>query len=213
MGQGMPKQRLHLSRRQPWQPVRKPPNRTTGEPTGGDLLKPLHRTINVQGQAVLGDPATTTHTDGGDLAVVQAGAGHARRTLTLQAQLRQNIQNDLFQLTQIPVQIGPAALKVQHRVGHELAGQVMGHLPAPIDPVQGCRWLSGIEMQVLLAGTTAEGVAGLVLKDPDRLRSRWISQKAALPTLLRRPSGIESNRISGLVKKCSPGVGRIVRRI
>ena len=76
-------------------------------------------------------------------------------------------------------------LKVQHRVGHQLAGQVMGHLPAPIDPIQGCRWVSGIEMQVLLAGTTTEGVAGLVLQDPDRLRSRWISQQAALPALLR----------------------------
>ena len=162
---------------------------------------------------MLGNPAATAHTDGGDLAVVQPEAGQPRQTLTLQAQLRQNIQNDLFQLTQIPVQIGRAALKVQHRVGHQLAGQVMGHLPAPIDPVQRCRWVSGIEMQVLLAGTTAEGVTGLVLQDPDRLRSRWISKKSALPALLRRPGGIESNRITGLEKKCTLGVGRIVRRI
>ena len=213
MGQGLPQQRLHLNRRQPWQPVRKPPDRTTGETTGGDLLKTLHRAINVEGQAVLGDPAATTHTDGGNLAVVQPEAGQPGQTLTLQAQLRQNIQNDLFQLTQMPVQIGRAALKVQHRVGHQLAGQVMGHLPATIDPVQGCRWVGGIEVQVLLASTTAEGVAGLVLKDPDRLRSRWISQKAALPALLLRPGGIESNRFTRLEKKCTLGVGRIVRRI
>ena len=68
-------------------------------------------------------------------------------------------------------------------------------------------------MQVLLAGTTAEGVAGLVLQDPDRLRNRWISQKTGLPALLRRPGGIESNRITGLEKKCTLGVGRIVHRI
>ena len=68
-------------------------------------------------------------------------------------------------------------------------------------------------MQVLLAGTAAEGVAGLVLQDPNRLRRRWISQKTALPALLRRPGRIESNRMTGLEKKCTLGVGRIVRRI
>ena len=111
------------------------------------------------------------------------------------------------------MQVGSASAKVQHRIGHQLTGQVMGHLSATINPIQGCRWVGGVEMQVLLAGTTAEGVTGLVLQDPDRLRSRWISKKSALPALLRRPGGIESNRITGLEKKCTLGVGRIVRRI
>ena len=38
-------------------------------------------------------------------------------------------------------------------------------------------------------------------------------QEGALPALLRRPGGIESNWISGLDKYCVLGVGRIVGRI
>ena len=68
-------------------------------------------------------------------------------------------------------------------------------------------------MHVVLTRAAAEGEAGLMLKDPDRLGSRRVSQKNALPALLRRPGGIESNRITGLEKKCTIGVGRIVRRI
>ena len=134
---------------------------------------------------MLSDPAAAPHTDGGDLAVVQPEAGQSRQKLTLQTQLGQNIEHNLFQLAQIPVQIRSAPPKVQHGIGHKLAGQVMGHVPAAINPVQGCRWIGGVEMQVLLARTAAKGVAGLVLQDPDRLRSRRISQQFALPALLR----------------------------
>ena len=68
-------------------------------------------------------------------------------------------------------------------------------------------------MHVVLTRAAAEGEAGLMLKDPDRLVSRRVSHKNALPALLSRPSRIEPNRMIGLEKKCTLGVGRIVRRI
>ena len=90
---------------------------------------------------------------------------------------------------------------------------MVGDFTTTIQAMQGRRWIFWIEVQVVKAGTAAEGVAGLVLQDPNRLRRRWISQKTALPALLRRPGRIESNRMTGLEKKCTLGVGRIVRRI
>ena len=62
------------------------------------------------------------------------------------------------------------ALQINHRIGHQLARHVVGDFTAAIEPVQRCRWMLRIEMQVLEAGAAAERVASRVLQQQQQLR-------------------------------------------
>jgi hypothetical protein len=68
------------------------------------------------------------------------------------------------------VQVGPVALEIQHRVEHQLAGGMVGHLAAAVDAEQGQGRIGGIEAQVLRAGAAAQGVARLMLEQQHRLQ-------------------------------------------
>ena len=82
----------------------------------------------------------------------------------------QHINHHLFQLTQIPVQIGATTTEIQHRVSHQLTRCVMRHLPTTINAVQWGRRMLRIEQQMVFTGATAKGVTGRVLQQPDRFR-------------------------------------------
>ena len=84
----------------------------------------------------------------------------------LKVQPVEHIDQHPLQLAHVPVQIRTAPLKIQHGVGHQLTGQVMGHLPAPIDAMHGCWRLVDREVQVVAAGPAAKGVTRLMLQQP-----------------------------------------------
>ena len=161
---------------------------------------------------MLGDPATASDADGGDFAVVEPESGEARQALPVEPQLRQNIDQHLFQLTHVPVQIRLMTTKIQHRIGHQLSGPVMRHFTPSVDAVQRSRGLRGVEMQVFRAGPPAEGVTGRMLQDPHRFGGRVVLQQALLPTSLIPPSLFKRHQRGRLKKNCAARVCQIAGR-
>ena len=161
---------------------------------------------------MLGDPTATTHTDGGDLAVVQPQAGESGLTLTLQPQLLKDIEHNLLQLTQIPVQVRLMPAQVEHGVHHQLTREMMRDFAATVDAMQRSRRTGWVEMQVRCAGTTAQGVTGRVLEKPHGLRSLCILQKPFLPPFLVMPGLLEGHRSGWLEKNCGVEVCQIASR-
>ena len=119
---------------------------------------------------MLGHPAAAAHPDGRQLLPLEPNAGESLPPLSAEPLLLEHIENHPLELTQIPVQIGLMALQINHRIGHQLARHVMGDFTAAIQPVQRCRRICRIEMQVLEAGAAAERVSSRVLQQQKQLR-------------------------------------------
>ena len=105
VGQGIAQQVLNIDNRQTRTPIHQPPHSASSQPTGSDLRKALEVTADVQSEAMLGNPTTTTHPDGSHFAVVQPDPRESWKSLPLQANLRQDIDHHLLQLPQVPVEI------------------------------------------------------------------------------------------------------------
>ena len=88
----------------------------------------------------------------------------------------------------------------------------MGYLTTTVDPVNRRRRLVRGEMKVSAAGPAAQGVTGLVLQKPDRLRQLRILEKTLLPLTLIGPRLLKWQGLGGLNKNCGAGVCRIDRR-
>jgi len=210
--QGFPQPGLNLFHRQPRPPVAQTTHPAAPETAGGDELKPAQRTGHIQSETVLGDPATASGSDGRHLATLQPDPCEARDALSHKVELRKHIQQHLFQLTQIPVQVRLVTTQIQHRISHQLAWQMVRHLPSAIDPVQRSRRNLRIEVKMLSAGTATEGVTGRMLQQPDRLRLAGILQKTLLPAPLSAPGLLERHRLRRLKKNCTGGLCRIANR-
>ena len=154
---------------------------------------------------MLADPAAGSHPDRRDLAALQPDTGAAGDALSRQIKLGQEIDHHLLKAAQIEVQVGAAATQIEHGIKHQLAGGVMGHLPATVDAVQGQGWSGRIEVEVLQAGAAAERVAGLVLQQQQRLGRPRIRQEARLQGPLPAPGPLERHRRLGNEKICCFG--------
>ena len=156
---------------------------------------------------MLGDPAATAHR-WRRLCGCPATDRSIPADADPQAQLRQNISTTCSSCRKYQCRSG-VRRRGQHRIGHQLTGQVMGHLPAAINPVQGCRRVGGVEMEVLLAGTAARcsssGAAGS--RPPPELRDQpeGCSAIAVAPTTRHRiepDTGLENAR-QGRAESCA----------
>ena len=56
------------------------------------------------------------------------------------------------------------ALQINDGISHQLPGHVVGDFTTTIQAMQGRRWMFWIEVQVVKAGTAAEGVASGMLQ-------------------------------------------------
>ena len=223
MGQSLPYQGLHLGDGDARNPVAQTPHRLALEPAGHHGSKAAQITIHIQGQAVLGDPTAATHTNGSQLAALQPDAGHPIDPFTHQARLSQHIDHNLLQLTQVPMQIALAAAQIQHRIGHQLTGHVMGHLPTPINAMQRSRGIRKVKQQMVIGSTPPKGVTAGMLQQPHRLRAlgdvrfgagEAVSlQHALLPMLLPLPGLGEIHQLLRLEKKCRRRLGCLVWRL
>ena len=221
MGQSLPHQGLHLGDGDARNPVTQAPHGLALEPTGHHGSKAAQITIHIQSQAVLGDPTAATHTNGRQLAALQPDAGHhIDRPFTHQARLRQHVDHQLLQLTEVPMQIALAAAQIQHRIGHQLTGIVMGHLPTPINAMQRSRGIRKVKQQMLLK---LQGTNGRECCSNHRLRAlgdvhfgagQAVSlQHALLPMLLPLPGLGEIHQLLRLEKKCRRRLGCLVWRL
>jgi len=96
-------------------------------------------------------------------------------------------------------------LEVEHGIEHQLPGAVVSHLTAAIDPEQRGGRLERIEAEKGLIGTAAQGVAGLMLEQQQRLGSLWMRQQTLLQLLLPAPGPLEGHQPGGLKTDCVGG--------
>ena len=82
------------------------------------------------------------------------------------------------------MQIRLIAPKIQHGIDNQLPRQMVSHLTTPINAMQRSRRIVGIKKQIGLACTATEGVASLMLQQPNRLRSKGFGKQLLLPLLL-----------------------------
>ncbi len=132
------------------------------------MRKPFHGARHVESKAVLSDPTTTSHPDSRHFSPLQPNTRKAWDALALQIQCRQHIDHHLFELAHVPMKVWFTPAKVQHRIGHQLPGGVVGDLPSPVDAIQGSWRILGIKAQVIFGRTTTKGEARRMLKKPNR---------------------------------------------
>ena len=132
------------------------------------MRKPVHGARHVESKAVLSDPTTTSHPDGRHFSPLQPSPRQAWDALALQIQCRQHIDHHLFELAHVPMKVWFTPAKVQHRIGHQLPGGVVGDLPSPVDAMQGSWRILGIKAQVIFRRSATKGEARRMLKKPNR---------------------------------------------
>ena len=151
---------------------------------------------------MLADPAPRPHTDRRQLAALEPDPGEPIDPLALQIQTRQHIDHHLLELAQIQVQVSAVALQIEHRVEHQLARSVVGHLAAAVNAMQGQGRCGGIEAQKGLRSAAAQGVAGLMLKQEHGVGALGMVQQPLLQLALDRPGPFKRHRSRRFKKDC-----------
>ena len=88
----------------------------------------VHR--DVQREAVIGNPAGDSDADGRHLLVAHPHAREPRGAPALDAEPRQETDQHLLQVPQVPMDIAAVKVQPQNRVAHDLAGPVIGDVAA-----------------------------------------------------------------------------------
>ena len=169
-------------------PVTQAPHGPIGDTTGHDRAETGQIAVHIQSQSVLTDPTPGTDADGRQLVPVQPHPGETVDPLTCQPQPGEQVDHHLLEGAQVAVQVSAVALQVEHGVEHQLAGGVVGHLAAPVDPQQRQRRGSGVKAQMVLTAPSSQGVTGLVFEQEQRIRPLQIAQQPLLQLLLRLPA-------------------------
>ncbi|MBA7705861.1 hypothetical protein ES703_114701 [subsurface metagenome] len=128
--------------------------------------------LDVDGDAVEGNPAAQAHADRGDLVLMASAliwafdpdADAVLAPFAADVEMRQRADDPFLQPRHIGAHVGPAALEVEHHIGDALAGPVIGELAAAAGREQG---KAGVE-QVLVLAAGPRGVERGVLQQPDQ---------------------------------------------
>jgi hypothetical protein len=144
-------------------------HRRVAHAAGHDAGEVAQVRVDVQGDAVEGDPTTAAHADGGDLAPVHPHADAAPAARSLDAEIGQGADHHLLQPPDMPVQVLLGA-DVGDDVADELARPVVGHLAAAAAGEDGDGLaVDDAGQDIGLATRGADGVDGRMLgQDQDR---------------------------------------------
>src|SRR5262245_65667954 len=96
--------------------------------------------VEIDGDAVEGDPAPYPDADGGDLvlpptAAVHPDADSSCLPLAPDVEPGKGADHPFLEIVDIAPQVGPAWPQVEHGIGHALARPVIGVLSAPPGPI------------------------------------------------------------------------------
>ena len=135
-----------------------------GEAAGDDGLEAGEVAGEIQGKAVLGDPAAHADADGGDFSVLDPDAGEALAVIGGGDALGvEEVDLGLLQGAEVTVQVAGIAVEVEDQVADQLAGTVPGGLAATVDLNDGMGQGRGIAEAAAVTGA-ADGVNGIVLE-------------------------------------------------
>lgn len=123
---------------------------------------------DVDGEAVHRNPFPDPDADGGELAVADPDAGEAGAAAGGDAEVLAGEDEDFFEFSEMLVQVLAACGEVKDGVADELAGAVVGGLPAAVGFVKGVGQGGGIAEGGLVA-EAADGVNGEVLEEENRV--------------------------------------------
>ena len=183
-------------------PIPKPSHGSIPQAAGHDGAKGLQGTGDVEGQAVLADPALGPHADRSHLAALQPDPRETRTALGRQPIVAEEINHHPFQGPQVTMQIGAMAAQIEDGVKDQLARPMVGDFAAAVDAKQGQRRCLDIKAEVLQAGPTAQGVTGFVLQHDQGLGAVGGLQQALLQLPLPIPGPGEGHRRQGFKKDC-----------
>jgi len=113
------------------------------------------------------DPFTDPYPDRSDLAILNPDARFSRDLVPIDAELFEQINQEIFQTSQVTVQVPAALAQIENRVTHQLTGSVVGCLTAPI----------GFEERMGELGNDAQ--ARLIRKPSDRINRLVLEQDDA----------------------------------
>src|SRR5690606_34305595 len=134
-----------------------------GVAAGIDAVEGLQVHGDVEGQAVEAAAAAHADAERGDLGAVDVDAGRAVAAATLDVPLGQGVDHRLLDAADVVAHAELQPAQVQQRVGHDLAGPVVGDLAAAVNADH--RDVPGGQ-HVLGTARLAEGEHGIVLHQP-----------------------------------------------
>ena len=123
--------------------------------------------VQIQAQAVIGAAATDLQSQRGDLRICDINTGHAGAPVPGNADAAQRFDDDaLDQFHQLPhPEVAPA--EIQQQINHQLAGPVVGDLPAAV--ARHDRNVAGRKQMLATPGQT-QRVHRRMLREPDLVR-------------------------------------------
>ncbi|MEL6348386.1 MAG: universal stress protein [Myxococcota bacterium] len=137
--------------------------------TGVDPGERAQVHVEVDREAVPGDPPPTGDADGGDLAPADPDAGVALVADTDDAVVYQGGHDGLFEPTQVAMQVVPVLGEGEDGVPGQLAGAMVGHIPTAPDRED--RDIAGVEDIARGPAGAAEGEHRLMLDEQQRVRN------------------------------------------
>src|SRR6185295_18049751 len=125
----------------------------SGISAGIDALKRLEVHVHIEREAVITRAAADAQADAGDLAAVNVHARRVLAALGTDAEAGTVLDDGAFQRGDEVAHAEPRAADVDEWIDHELAGAVIGDLPAAIDlhdgNVAGREHVAGVAVQTL----------------------------------------------------------------
>ncbi len=89
--------------------------------------------IDVEGKAVYGDPFADTHAEGGNLLSFDPDTGQPLLPVRLNIELCKSEDDDLFEATEIAVNIGKVPVQIDDRIPDDLSRTMVGDIPSTVD--------------------------------------------------------------------------------
>lgn len=103
-----------------------------GDAARDDVLEVGHVGVDVEGEAMAGDPMVETDPDGGDLGSSHPDAGVSGEAFTLETVVGEDADDHFFEGAQVPAHGALPLGEVEDGVGDELSGAVAGDIAAAV---------------------------------------------------------------------------------
>src|SRR5436853_3822322 len=95
-----------------------------------DHPKVLQVGVDVEREAVTGNPARDSDADGGDLFVTDPHAGQPGDALAFDTVFANRANQDFFDVAHVTVHVAAIRLEIDHRIADQLARPVISHVAA-----------------------------------------------------------------------------------
>jgi hypothetical protein len=154
--------------------------------TGVDVVEVGEVHIDIQGEAVPGDPTAAGHSDGDHLLALHPDSGVSRIGLAKDVVASQDTGTDRLKAAHPSMEIMPLRWKLADGVAHDLARSMEGHIPSTLDLEYG--YLARFEDIRCGASAATECVDRLVLEQQEGVA--YYASNAGVELVLHSSMGV-----------------------